>query len=174
MNFDFLTGSAAMLQTIFADHAATRGDHVWCTIEGEDHTYATIDARANQLAHALRDEATIGKGDAVAVCMANCAEYFVAMFAIHRLGGVYVPAARCTPPMSCATSSVTPTCAPSSPTPPTPTWSAERSPTTVPCERSSWWARPVPAKSPSTPSSPTARRRCRPKRPPSPPTTWRC
>ena len=88
MDYDYLTGSAAVLQTVFSDHAAKRGEHVWCTFEGKEHTYASIDAQANQLAHALRDEAQIEKGDAVAVCMANCAEYFVVMFAIHRLGGV--------------------------------------------------------------------------------------
>lgn len=91
MGFDHLTGSAAILQNVFADHAARDGDHVWCTFEGSAHTYAEIDAQSNQLAHALRDEAGIQKGDAVAVCMANCADYFVAMFAVHRLGAVYVP-----------------------------------------------------------------------------------
>jgi len=88
---DFLTGSPSILQTVFADHAARHGDRTWCEFEGGVHSYASIDAQANQLAHALRDEMGIVKGDAVAVCMLNCAEYFVAMFAIHRLGGVYVP-----------------------------------------------------------------------------------
>lgn len=91
MKTDFLTGSPSILQNVFADHAARHGDRTWCEFEGGVHSYGSIDAQANQLAHALRDEMDIVKGDAVAVCMANCAEYFVAMFAIHRLGGVYVP-----------------------------------------------------------------------------------
>ncbi|MEA3019602.1 MAG: carnitine-CoA ligase [Actinomycetota bacterium] len=91
MDVDFLTGQDALLQTMFASYAAEAGDRLWCTFEGTRHTYAEIDAASNQFAHALRDEVGVVKGDAVAVCMANCAEYFVAMFAIHRLGAVYVP-----------------------------------------------------------------------------------
>lgn len=91
MEFDYLSGPSALLQNVFADHAARDGEHVWCTFEAVPHTYAEINARANQLANGLRDEAGITKGDSVAVCMDNCAEYFVAMFAIHRLGAVYVP-----------------------------------------------------------------------------------
>jgi crotonobetaine/carnitine-CoA ligase len=91
MDTDYLTGSAGLLQNIFAGHVADRGDRPWCTFQGTTWSYRAVDEAANQLAHALRDEFQIGKGDAVGVLLANCPEYFVTMFAIHRLGAVYVP-----------------------------------------------------------------------------------
>jgi crotonobetaine/carnitine-CoA ligase len=90
MDADYLTGSAGLLQNIFAEHAASP-DRTWCTFQGSSWTYQDVDCAASQLAHAMRDDLQVGKGDAVAVLMANCPEYFVSMFAIHRLGAVYVP-----------------------------------------------------------------------------------
>jgi crotonobetaine/carnitine-CoA ligase len=91
MDIDYLSGSPALLQNVFADYAASDPKRTWCTFQGTTYTYAEIDESANRLAHALRDECSISRGDVVAVYMANCAEYMVAMFAIHRLGGVYLP-----------------------------------------------------------------------------------
>ena len=91
MDADYLTGSASLLQNIFAGHAAAGPERTWCTFQGSSWTYHDVDSAASQLAHAMRDELQVGKGATVAVLMANCPEYFVSMFAIHRLGAVYVP-----------------------------------------------------------------------------------
>jgi crotonobetaine/carnitine-CoA ligase len=91
MDIDYLSGSPALLQNVFAGFAASDPTRTWCTFQGTTYTYGEIDASANRLAHALRDEISITRGDVVAVHMANCAEYFVAMFAIQRLGAVYLP-----------------------------------------------------------------------------------
>ncbi|MHB2029681.1 MAG: class I adenylate-forming enzyme family protein [Acidimicrobiales bacterium] len=91
MDIDYLTGSPALLQNVFADYAALDPDRVWCTWQGKSFTYGEMDSSANRLARAMRDEFGIARGDVVAVYMANCAEYFIAMFAIHRLGAVYLP-----------------------------------------------------------------------------------
>jgi len=50
-----------------------------------------MDAAANRFARALLDDLGIVKGDIVAVYMATSIEYFVSMFAIHRIGAVYLP-----------------------------------------------------------------------------------
>ena len=91
MDIDYLTGSPALLQNVFADHATIDPGRNWCSWQGKTHTYGEMHTAANRLARALRDDFGISKGDMVAVHMANCAEYFVAMFAIHRLGAVYLP-----------------------------------------------------------------------------------
>ena len=52
--FDYLSGGAALLQNVFAHHAAASPDRTWCVFEGADHSYGEIDADANRLAHALR------------------------------------------------------------------------------------------------------------------------
>lgn len=91
MDTDNLTGSPAVLQNVFAYHALHGGERIWCIYEGREYTYAEINRRANQLAHALRDDLGVKKGDVVPVCMASCSDFFVAMFALHRLGAVHFP-----------------------------------------------------------------------------------
>ncbi|MCU1359944.1 MAG: acyl-CoA synthetase, partial [Ilumatobacteraceae bacterium] len=88
--FDAHFGRDSNLQFVFASHAAEVPDKCWCSFEGIEHSYAEIDADANRVAHALIDVG-VARGDRVAVYMDNCVEYFVIMFAIHRVGAVYVP-----------------------------------------------------------------------------------
>jgi len=89
--FDYLSGTESILQNVFARHAQSDGAKTWCVSEGKDYSYAEIDQDANRVADGLKNEFGILKGDAVAVCMHNRAQFFIAMFAILRLGAVYVP-----------------------------------------------------------------------------------
>jgi len=91
MKFDYLSGTGSILQNVFASHARRDASKIWCISEGQSYTYGEIDRDANRLANALHDEFGISKGDTVAVCMSNGVAYFVAMFAILRVGAVYVP-----------------------------------------------------------------------------------
>lgn len=53
-------------------------------------TYRALNARANQLAHFLR-EAGVGPGDQVAVCLARGVAAVTALYAIAKTGAAYVP-----------------------------------------------------------------------------------
>jgi amino acid adenylation domain-containing protein len=65
-------------------------DAVAVSFEGEQLTYAALNARANRLAHHLR---TLGVGpDArVAICVERAPEMVAALLAILKAGGAYVP-----------------------------------------------------------------------------------
>jgi crotonobetaine/carnitine-CoA ligase len=88
---DHFTGQPALIATALAAHAEADPDRSWCEVDGAVHTYAEVDGAANRLALRLRDEFGVGRGDRVAVRMDNRVEYFHALFAILRLGAVYVP-----------------------------------------------------------------------------------
>jgi crotonobetaine/carnitine-CoA ligase len=89
--FDHFTGRPALIDAALEAHARDNPDRVWCEIDGRSHTYGEIDRAVNRLARQLRGEFGVRRGDRVAVRMGNRAEYFHAMFAILRLGAVYVP-----------------------------------------------------------------------------------
>ncbi|MFN3274104.1 MAG: acyl-CoA synthetase [Paracoccus sp. (in: a-proteobacteria)] len=55
-------------------------------------TWATMQARAGALAHALIHDYGLGKGDRLLVQSANCGQMVEAMFACWRVGAVWVPA----------------------------------------------------------------------------------
>ena len=59
------------------------GDTVW--------SWAEMEARVNAMAHALRHEYGVTKGDRILVQSANCNQMFEAMFACFRVGAVFVP-----------------------------------------------------------------------------------
>ncbi len=58
---------------------------------GERRTYRQWNARANAVAHLLRDDLGIQKGDRVAVLAANCPEYLDLLFAVGKVGAILVP-----------------------------------------------------------------------------------
>jgi len=58
--------------------------------QGEEIDFATLNRRANRLAHALSDFGT-GMGDKVGLLMPNSIEFVVAYLAVLKLGGVTVP-----------------------------------------------------------------------------------
>lgn len=60
-------------------------------VEGERRlTYAELDARVNQVARALQDLG-LAKGDRCALVSGNSTEYIVLLFAVTRLGAIFVP-----------------------------------------------------------------------------------
>src|SRR5687767_11438048 len=58
--------------------------------DGQQRTYAECNQRADALARALADLG-VGRGDRVALSMANCPELMEAMFAAWKLGAAVVP-----------------------------------------------------------------------------------
>jgi amino acid adenylation domain-containing protein len=59
-------------------------------VEGDSATFGQINENANRLAHHLL-ELGIGKGDAVALCLARSVEFVTAMLAVMKSGAAYVP-----------------------------------------------------------------------------------
>ncbi|HEX6289335.1 MAG TPA: long-chain fatty acid--CoA ligase [Herpetosiphonaceae bacterium] len=58
---------------------------------GLRYTYRQLNERANRLAHALRHQCGVQKGDRVAVLSKNRIEYLDALFATGKLGAILVP-----------------------------------------------------------------------------------
>jgi len=71
-------------------HAAQRPDAIALSFKGHSLTYADLNQRANQLAHHLR-QMGVEPGVRVAACLEPCLEVLVAVLAIMKAGGVYVP-----------------------------------------------------------------------------------
>lgn len=60
-------------------------------LSGERYTYRQLNARANRLAHGLRHQLGVRKGDRVAILAKNQVAYLDALFATGKLGAVLVP-----------------------------------------------------------------------------------
>ncbi|WP_175439954.1 non-ribosomal peptide synthetase [Micromonospora nigra] len=73
-----------------ARQVAATPDAVAVTFETTSLTYRDLDTRANQLAHHLRDHG-VGPDTLVAVCLQRSPELVVALLAIARAGGAYLP-----------------------------------------------------------------------------------
>ena len=58
--------------------------------EGKRYTYATINDRVNQVAHALNGFHVV-KDDRVGILSVNCNQYVESYFATAKLGGIFVP-----------------------------------------------------------------------------------
>ncbi|HEY0603841.1 MAG TPA: condensation domain-containing protein, partial [Herpetosiphonaceae bacterium] len=80
---------AAVHQLIEAQAARTP-DVPAIVFEGASLTYAELNARANQLAHYLRDHG-VGPDVLVALMVERCLEMIVGMLAILKAGGAYLP-----------------------------------------------------------------------------------
>ena len=82
--------SAWNLASVLAHHADRFGDRP-CLVWGDETiTYADLDRRSAATAAGL---GTLGvsRGDVVAVLLYNCPEFIEAMFAVSRLGAVFMP-----------------------------------------------------------------------------------
>ncbi len=65
-------------------------DRVALVFEGQELTYAELDARANQLAHRLRDRG-VERGTIVGLHVERSMDMVVAMLGIQKAGGAYLP-----------------------------------------------------------------------------------
>ena len=80
----------ATLPSLIAESVRRRPAAVAVTFEGQDLTYAELDARAAVLADRLRTLG-VGPGGLVAVCAERSLELVVALYAVLRTGAAYVP-----------------------------------------------------------------------------------
>jgi fatty-acyl-CoA synthase len=60
-------------------------------IEGKRYTYGALAGEVNRMAHFLRDQLGIMKGDRVACLSSNRSEYIILFLALSRLGAILVP-----------------------------------------------------------------------------------
>ncbi|WP_431887133.1 AMP-binding protein, partial [Micromonospora wenchangensis] len=74
----------------FAGRVAADPDAVAVTFEDTTLTYRDLDTRANRLAHHLRAHG-VGPDTLVAVCLRRSPELIVAVLAVARAGGAYLP-----------------------------------------------------------------------------------
>ncbi|MFI2711344.1 amino acid adenylation domain-containing protein [Micromonospora sp. NPDC018662] len=88
--WDTPAGRAPTLVDLVAHQVAANPDRPAVTFGGTTLDYATLDARANRLAHRLR-RAGVGPDVPVAVCLPRSAELPVALLGVLRAGGAYVP-----------------------------------------------------------------------------------
>ncbi|WP_244406065.1 non-ribosomal peptide synthetase [Streptomyces sp. DSM 40868] len=82
--------AAATLHGLVERQARRTPDAIAVTYGREHLTYAELDRRANQVAHAVRERGA-GRGDTVAVLMPRSAETVVAVLAVLKAGAAYVP-----------------------------------------------------------------------------------
>ena len=80
----------ATLSALFAAQAARRPEAVAVVSAAERLTYAELDRRANRLARHLRRRGVVPER-AVGLCLERSSEALVAMLAVAKAGGVYVP-----------------------------------------------------------------------------------
>jgi len=79
-----------LLHQWFERHARERADHVALVCESQRYTYAGIDHLARALAITLQG-AGLRRGDRVAIYLENCVEAVIAIFAVLKAGGVFMP-----------------------------------------------------------------------------------
>ncbi|MEV5551376.1 amino acid adenylation domain-containing protein [Streptomyces sp. NPDC052309] len=81
---------AVSVPELIAEQAARRPDAVAVESDGTAVSFTELDARANRLAHRLR-EAGVGPESSVAVLLDRSADLVVALLAVWRAGAGYVP-----------------------------------------------------------------------------------
>ena len=81
---------AHCLHQIFEDQVEQTPDAVAVTFEGENLTYAELNHRANQLAHHLM-KLGVGPEVLVAICMERSLDLPIALLAVLKAGGAYLP-----------------------------------------------------------------------------------
>ena len=78
------------IHQLFEEQARQTPDSVAVVFGDESLTYARLNARANQLAHHLRD-CGVGPEVPVGVCLERSAEMLPALLAVLKAGGAYLP-----------------------------------------------------------------------------------
>jgi amino acid adenylation domain-containing protein len=79
-----------LIHELFEAQAARTPDRIAIVFEDEQLNYAELNARANQLAHHLR-KLGVGPEATVGSCLERSAEMIIAMLAVLKAGGGYVP-----------------------------------------------------------------------------------
>jgi len=79
-----------VIHDLFADQVATRPDATAIVAGDTTLSYAELDARANQIAHLLRERG-VGRDTPVGVLLERGAELIVVLLAALKAGGAYVP-----------------------------------------------------------------------------------
>ncbi|HET7460997.1 MAG TPA: amino acid adenylation domain-containing protein, partial [Longimicrobium sp.] len=82
--------AGACVHDLFRAQAARTPDAVALSWRGERVTYAELEARANQLSHALRRRG-VGPEARVGICLPRTPELVAAMLGVLGAGGAYVP-----------------------------------------------------------------------------------
>jgi amino acid adenylation domain-containing protein len=75
---------------LFEEQVARTPNAVAVVFEGEELSYVQLNARANQLAHYLR-ELGVRPDDRVAICVERSFEMIIALLGVLKAGGAYVP-----------------------------------------------------------------------------------
>ena len=75
---------------LFEEQVQRTPDNLAVVFEGQQLTYAQLNARANRLAHHLQ-ALGVGPEVPVAICMERCLEMVVGLLGILKAGGAYVP-----------------------------------------------------------------------------------
>ena len=81
---------ASRVHELFERRAAETPDAIAVTDGTDSITYGELDARANQVAHWLR-QAGVGAGDVVALCTDRSVDMVVGVLGILKAGGAYLP-----------------------------------------------------------------------------------
>lgn len=84
------TAKKTTLKQWFAQTVSKYGDRIALVDGKESITYAELDSRANQIAHFLQKQG-IGLDKKVVICLERSPEMILAMLAVVKAGGVYVP-----------------------------------------------------------------------------------
>ncbi len=79
-----------LIHQLFEAQADRTPDSIALVFEGNALTYAELDRRSNQLAHALRKRG-VGPDVLVGVCLDRSLELVIALHAVLKAGGAYVP-----------------------------------------------------------------------------------
>jgi amino acid adenylation domain-containing protein len=78
------------IHEVFADLVRETPDAVALVFDRQSLTYRALDARANQLAHALRERG-VGPETLVGVCVERSFDMLIAVLGILKAGGAYLP-----------------------------------------------------------------------------------
>ncbi|CAM2068744.1 Amino acid adenylation domain-containing protein [Sulfidibacter corallicola] len=81
--------SGATIHGLFASQVARTPERIALSCDDRHLTYATLDRRANRIAHVLR-EMGVGPDTLVAVCLERSIEMVVTMLAVLKAGGAYL------------------------------------------------------------------------------------
>ncbi len=80
----------ASIAALFESQAAKTPDTIALTFAGQGMTYRELNERANRLAHLLRAQG-LTAGEMVGVCLERSPELIVALLAVLKAGGAYLP-----------------------------------------------------------------------------------